>query len=242
MNHYPILVLSDIHLGSEYSHYEDVISFLEKIKCDLLILNGDIIDGWQLRKSIRNFKSDHTNFFRVLLKKIEEDNTRIIYVKGNHDDFLDRVLPFEFANFSIVSEYMLQTPAGRYYVTHGDVFDSITTQTKWLAQLGDVGYTLLLHINKYYNKYRIKRGKPYLSVSQKVKAKVKSAVSYISDFEDKLVTIARIKKANGVICGHIHHPANQYYNDIHYLNSGDWVENKTALVFTYDDKWEVICK
>lgn len=241
MNHYPILILSDIHLGSEYSRFREVIRFLENTSCETLILNGDIIDGWQLRKSTRHLTARHTDFFRLLMKKMEEQNTRIIYVRGNHDDFLDRIIPFHFANLSIVSEHMLETPGGqRYYVTHGDLFDTITSQMKWLAQLGDIGYTLLLHINKYYNMYRQKNGKPYYSVSQKVKGKIKSAVSYISDFEEKLVMIARLKKADGIICGHIHHAANIHYGNIHYLNSGDWVENRTALAFTQQGDWEII--
>jgi UDP-2,3-diacylglucosamine pyrophosphatase LpxH len=123
---------------------------------------------------------------------------------------------------------------------HGDIFDAITTNFRWLAKLGDTGYTLLLWINKIYNNYRIRRGLPYFSLSQLIKEKVKSAVSYISDYETELVKIARKKGCQGVICGHIHHPAIVQYNDIQYLNSGDWVESLTALVEDFDGNWEII--
>ncbi|MEG0950241.1 MAG: UDP-2,3-diacylglucosamine diphosphatase [Bacteroidales bacterium] len=240
MEHYPVLVLSDIHLGSEYSRIRELNLFLEKVSCDLLILNGDIIDGWQLRKSGRHLTSSHLDFFRILMAKIEDGKTKIVYVRGNHDDFLDKILPFRLPNFTIVSDYLLTTSTGLYYVTHGDLFDSITTQMRWLSLLGDAGYTVLLHLNKYYNLYRQKRGMPYRSFSRKIKGKIKSAVSYISDFEEKLVMIARMKKVNGIICGHIHQAANLYYDSINYLNSGDWVESLTALAFTQSGEWIII--
>ena len=127
----------------------------------------------------------------------------------------------------------------RYYVTHGDIFDTVTTQMKWLAKLGDTGYTFLLWLNKVYNLRRTKQGKPYYSLSQSIKNRVKTAVSYISDFEKELVGLARVKKCDGVICGHIHHPANTFYEDIHYLNSGDWVETLSALTEDEDGNWTI---
>lgn len=238
--YYPTVVVSDIHLGSEHSHAQEVTDFLKQVECDRLILNGDIIDGWQLQKPGRKWKQEHTNFFKTLMKMMETHNTEIIYVRGNHDDFLDNLVPLTFANISIVKEYMLEDHGKRYYVTHGDVFDSITTNMRWLARLGDVGYTFLLWFNKYYNRIREKKGKPYFSLSQVIKHKVKNAVSYISDFEQALVNLAKDKKADGVICGHIHHPANTYYGDIHYLNSGDWVESLSALVQNEEGEWSVV--
>ena len=145
-----------------------------------------------------------------------------------------------FYNVKIVKEYILETHGKRYYVTHGDLFDRVTTQMKWLARLGDAGYTFLLWVNRFYNQYRTKRGKPYYSLSQAVKQKVKSAVSYISDFEKVLVEFARVRKCDGVICGHIHHPANTYYDGIHYLNSGDWVESLSALTEDADGNWNIM--
>jgi UDP-2,3-diacylglucosamine pyrophosphatase LpxH len=123
---------------------------------------------------------------------------------------------------------------------HGDVFDSVTTNLKWVAKLGDVGYTFLLWLNQRYNNYRLKRGLPYYSLSQAVKAKVKSAVSYIDDFEKQLVCLANIRKCDGIICGHIHHPALKKIGNIEYMNSGDWVETLSALVETYEGMWEIV--
>ena len=147
--YYPTIVLSDIHLGSEHSRTEEVTRFLKHVDCDRLILNGDIIDGWQLKKSGKRWKQKHTDFFKVLMKMMEKRGTEIIYVVGNHDDFLDSLAPFKFSNISIVKDYLLKTRQGkRYFVTHGDIFDTVTTHMRWLAMLGDVGYTFLLWLNK----------------------------------------------------------------------------------------------
>jgi UDP-2,3-diacylglucosamine pyrophosphatase LpxH len=124
-------------------------------------------------------------------------------------------------------------------VVHGDIFDNVTSKMVWLAKLGDIGYTLLLWINRIYNIYRAKKGLEYYSLSQKIKQKVKSAVSYISDYEKELVALARARHADGIICGHIHQPANTHIDGIHYLNSGDWVETMSALLEHEDGTWEV---
>lgn len=238
-SHYKTIVVSDIHLGTTNSKAKEVVRFLKNNSCETLILNGDIIDGWQLRKG-GQWKKKHTRFFRVILKMIEKYNTKVIYVRGNHDDFLDHILPFEFAGISIVKEYIYESFNKRYLVIHGDIFDAITTNLRWLAKLGDTGYTFLLWLNKMYNNYRVKRGLPYYSLSQVVKQKVKSAVSYISDYEEELVKIARKKECAGVICGHIHHPAMIQYDDVLYLNSGDWVESLTAVVEDYQGNWKIL--
>ena len=239
--YYPTVVLSDIHLGTQHSKTEEVTAFLKSINCDRLILNGDIIDGWHLRKygMGKRWKAKHTEFFKVIMKMMENFGTRVIYVRGNHDDFLDGLAPLNFYNIQIVKDYVYENHGKRYYVTHGDVFDTVTTQMRWLAKLGDVGYTFLLWLNKVYNNYRLRRGKPYYSLSQSIKNRVKQAVAYISDFEKELVELARAKKCDGVICGHIHHPANTYYEGIHYLNSGDWVETLSALTEDEEGNWSV---
>lgn len=136
--------------------------------------------------------------------------------------------------------YMLESNGKHYFVTHGDVFDKVTTQMKWLAKLGDIGYTLLLWLNSQYNRWRIKQGKPYYSLSQEIKQKVKSAVSYISDFEKVLAEFARKRQCDGVICGHIHHPENKMIGGIHYLNSGDWVETLSALTEDENGNWNIL--
>lgn len=238
--YYPTVVLSDIHLGSEHSKTKEVTNFLKHIDCDRLILNGDIIDGWQLQKSGKRWKQAQTDFFKVLMKMMEKKGTKIIYVRGNHDDFLDKLVPFQFSNISIVKDYLLNSHGKRYLVTHGDIFDTVTTHMRWLAMLGDIGYTFLLWLNKIYNRNREKQGKPYFSLSQHVKHRVKSAVSYISDFEKELVKLALSRKLDGIICGHIHQAANVRYDNVHYLNSGDWVESMTALVENEQGEWNIV--
>lgn len=171
---------------------------------------------------------------------MENFGTEVIYVRGNHDDFLDNLAPMTFYNVKIVKEFIHTSHGRNYYITHGDIFDAVTTRMKWLSMLGDMGYTFLLWINKLYNNRRARQGKPYYSLSQSIKQKVKSAVSYISDFEKELVNYARARKCQGIICGHIHHPANQWYEDIHYLNSGDWVETLSALVEDESGNWDVL--
>ena len=222
---YRTIVLSDIHLGTSHSKVEQVCNFLSQANCERLILNGDIIDGWSLQKfGAGKWKPQHTRFFKIIMKMMENYGTEVIYIRGNHDDFIDSLAPLKFANLSIVKEYMLESNGRHYFITHGDVFDKVTTQMKWLAKLGDIGYTLLLWLNSQYNRWRIKQGKPYYSLSQEIKQKVKSAVSYISDFEKVLAEFARNRQCEGVICGHIHHPENKMIGDVHYLNSGDWVK------------------
>jgi len=228
-----------VHLGSKGSKAKELVRFLKKNTCDKLILNGDIIDAWQLKRSGK-WKKKHTRFFKVVLKMIEKSRTQVIYLRGNHDDFLDNVLPMQIGSLSIQRDYVHYSYGKKYWVLHGDIFDSITTNMKWLAKLGDIGYTFLLWANKMYNNRRIKKGLPYYSLSQIVKQKVKSAVSYISDFEKTLVDLARSKGYDGVICGHIHHPAIMDFEGITYLNSGDWVETLSALVEDEDGKWKIV--
>ena len=224
------IILSDIHLGSKHSKVHEVLSFLSSFSCKKLILNGDVIDGWQLRKSQKYWSETNTQFIKKIISKIVKEQTDVIYVRGNHDDFLDKIVPFAFPNIQVVKDYVLESQGRRYFVLHGDVFDHVTVNMRWLAMIGDVGYNFLLNLNRIYNYFRMKRGKPYFSLAQHMKQKVKSAVSYISDFEKELVKLSKHKHCNGVICGHIHSPANCHYGEIHYLNSGDWFESISDLV------------
>jgi len=237
---YPTIVISDVHLGTEHSKTKQLAEFLRTVNCETLILNGDIIDGWHLQKGGKGkWKKEHTDFFKIIMKMMENQNTKVIYIRGNHDDFIDHLAPFTFANISIVKDYMHEKNGKRYYVVHGDIFDNITSEMVWLAKLGDIGYTFLLWVNRIYNLYRTKKGLPYFSLSQSIKQKVKSAVSYISNFENELVSLAQARHADGIICGHIHQPANTMIDGIHYLNSGDWVESMSALLEKEDGSWEV---
>lgn len=232
------IIVSDIHLGSKWSKTKEVTKFLKMNSCQTLILCGDIIDGWAIMRSKKTkWKRRHTNFMKVLLD-ISHD-TKIIYIRGNHDDFLDRIMPINFLNISIVKDYVYTSGDKRFYVLHGDVFDKVTSSMSWLAKVGDVGYSLLLWINKVYNHRRIKRGLPYYSIAREIKNRVKASISYISDFEKHIVEIADTKGCSGVICGHIHHPDIKQLGHITYLNSGDWVESLSALIEDFDGNWSI---
>ncbi len=234
------IVLSDIHLGTAGSKAKEATEFLQNYSCQKLILNGDIIDGWQL-KQYGTWKKKHTAFFKAVLKQIVHYDTKVVYLRGNHDDFLDQVMPMKVGkNFSIRKDYTITSGTKKFYVTHGDVFDSITSQMKWLAYLGDMGYTFLLWVNKLYNQYRVSRGLPYYSLSQQIKSRIKQAVNYISDYELKLTELARARNCDGVICGHIHQPAIHELDGIIYMNSGDWVESMSALVEDHEGNWSLL--
>ncbi len=238
--HVRTVFLSDLHLGTTDSKVDEVNHFLRHIRCEKLVLNGDIIDGWQLTRSGRWTKA-HTRFIRLVLKMIEKRDTQIIYLRGNHDDILASFLPLEFENLSLVEDHIHHTPGGeKYLVLHGDIFDSITKNFVWLAHLGDWGYRALLGINRLYNAWRKWRGKEYWSLSKAIKARVKSAVSHISNFEDHIAELAEKRGCTGVICGHIHTPADKRIGAIHYLNSGDWVESLTAILEHHDGRFELI--
>lgn len=233
------LIISDVHLGTQGSKAKEIARFLKQYRCENLILNGDIIDGWQLKKSGR-WKRKHTRFFNRILKMIEHHQTSVYYLRGNHDDFLDQILPLQIGRLHIQSDLIYESNGKKYFVTHGDLFDSITRNLRWIAYLGDVGYTFLLWLNRVVNYYRFKAGLPYFSLSQYIKGKVKKAVSYIDDYEIELAKMAKAKGCDGIICGHIHKAENRMIDGIHYLNSGDWVETMSALAEDHEGNWQLI--
>lgn len=234
------IFISDVHLGTRNCKAEEAINFLKATRCEKLILNGDIVDGWALRSGGKWLPA-HTKFVRVVLKKMEKQGTEVIYLRGNHDDILERFLPIDFGNLRIQQEYVHETPQGDYLVVHGDGFDSITTGYKWMAVLGSLGYEMLLRFNRIYNRWRAFRGKEYFSLSSVVKGKVKSAVSFVGRYEDQLKEFADNRDCKGIICGHIHTAADKVLdNGVHYLNSGDWVESLTAIVESEPGDFEVI--
>lgn len=237
--HFKTIVISDIHLGTKGSKAKEIARFLKLYSCENLILNGDIIDGWQLKKS-GSWKRKHTRFFNRMLKMIEQDNTKVYYLRGNHDDFLDQILPLTIGNLSIQQDMIYESYGKKYFITHGDIFDSVTSHFRWIAYLGDVGYTFLLWLNRQVNYYRRKKGLPYYFLSQYVKGKVKKAVSYIDNFETELAKFAQSKGCDGIICGHIHKPENRIIDGIEYLNSGDWVETMSALAEDHEGNWQLI--
>jgi len=233
------VILSDVHLGTPDSKVREVNHFLRHVRTAKLILNGDIIDGWQLTRS-GNWTKAHTRFVRIVLKMLEKRDTEIVYLRGNHDDVLESFLPLAFENLSIVEDHIHEGPAGRYLVLHGDVFDSVTKNFVWLAHLGDWGYRALLRLNRAYNAWRAWRGKEYWSLSKAIKARVKEAVSHVSNFEEHIAQLARERGCSGVMCGHIHSAADKMIGPIHYLNSGDWVESLTAIVEHWDGRYELV--
>ncbi len=233
------VILSDIHLGTPDSKATEVNHFLRHVRCEKLILNGDIIDGWQLKRNGQWTKA-HTRFIRIVLKMLEKRDTQIVYLRGNHDDILAKFLPLDFENLQIVEEYVHESHGKRYLVLHGDVFDTVTKNFVFLAHLGDWGYRFLLRLNRAYNAWRAWRGLEYWSLSQAIKAKVKSAVSHISNFEDHIAELALARGCQGVMCGHIHTPADKQLGAVHYLNSGDWVESLTAVVEHWDGRFELL--
>ena len=233
------VILSDVHLGTADCRAREVNHFLKHVRCEKLILNGDIIDGWQLRRS-GSWTKAHSRFVRIVLKMLEKRDTRIVYLRGNHDDILARFLPLEFENLQIVEQHIHEGVDRRYLVIHGDVLDAVTMKMVWLSHLGDFGYQLLMRINRLYNRYRAWRGREYYSISKAIKARVKEAVNFVSKFEDQISALARQHGCTGVMCGHIHTAADKLIGDIHYLNSGDWVESLTALVEHLDGRFELI--
>ena len=222
-----------MHLGSKASRSKDALKFIEKNSCERLILNGDIVDGWALKRGGK-WKDSHTRFVKRVLKIAKK--AEVIYVVGNHDDFLDKFRPLNLNQIRIVREYIMTDLRGRrLYVFHGDVLDVFSTSMRWLAVIGSVGYDIALWLNRLYNVYREWRNLPYYSISQAIKSRVKSALSFMSDFEKKAISLAESKGCEVAVCGHIH----QAKLGDQYMNSGDWCESCSALVEKLDGTWEI---
>lgn len=238
---YKNVVISDVHLGSEHSKLAELTGFLSSIDCERLILAGDIIDGYQLHQKQDRWTYRESSLFRVIMKMMEAQGTEVIYVTGNHDDFLDSLAPSRMFNISIVNEFIVNDFNKKYVVIHGHAFDSVTLRLRWLARLGDMGYNMLIRFNKVWNKARRHRGAESYSLSKAVKHGVKKAVAILTGFEKDLADFAFAKGCDGIICGHIHHTEDKILrHNIHYLNSGDWVETMSALVQTMEGEWKVL--
>jgi UDP-2,3-diacylglucosamine pyrophosphatase LpxH len=236
MKHKAIIV-SDIHLGTKDSKVKKFIEFLEENSTELLILNGDIIDGWALNRGSK-WKKSHTEVISKLLKLSKK--TKIIWIRGNHDEFIKDYIGSEFGNIEMREDYVLKLKESNYFVFHGDVIDVFITRYKWIAKLGSIGYDLALWVNRWYNRWRTWRGLPYRSISKDIKQGVKGAINYINDFESSAITMAKKNGCQGVICGHIHQAADKFMKEGHYLNSGDWVESMTALIIDKQDNISLI--
>lgn len=238
---YRSIFISDIHLGTKFSKAKRVLNFLKHNESENLILVGDIIDGWAIKRKFI-WPQTHSDVIQKVLKKARK-GTKVTFITGNHDEFLRPFVPLILGDsLNVTNELDYYSLDGKkYYVTHGDFFDSITMTKKWLAILGDYGYDLLLHLNAILNFFRQKLGiKKYWSLSKYVKDNVKTSVSFINDFESVLSNHAKNKGYDGIICGHIHKAEIRYIDEIIYLNCGDWVENCTAIVETLEGEFKII--
>jgi UDP-2,3-diacylglucosamine pyrophosphatase LpxH len=231
--------ISDLHLGTPGCQAKALLDFLRDVQCETLYLVGDIIDGWQLRRSWY-WPQAHNDVVQKLLRKARK-GTRVVFVPGNHDEFARRYVTHTFGGIEVVDDCMHVTADGRMlWVTHGDLFDGVIQCAKWLAYVGDAAYEFTLKVNRWFNRARARLGLPYWSLSRYLKHKVKRAVSYIDDFEAAVAREARRRGADGVVCGHIHHAEMRDIDGTLYCNDGDWVESLTALVEYDDGRLEII--
>jgi len=231
--------ISDVHLGTPGCQANQLLAFLRALECDTLYLVGDIIDGWQLRRSWY-WPQAHNDVVQKLLRKARK-GTRVVFVPGNHDEFARRYVEHNFGGVDVVDDAVHTTADGRaLWITHGDLFDGVIQYAKWLAYLGDTAYELLLKLNRHLNSLRARMGLPYWSLSKYLKLKVKRAVSYIGDFETAVAREARRRGVHGVVCGHIHHAEMREIDGVLYANDGDWVESLTALVEHADGRLEIV--
>jgi len=231
--------ISDTHLGTRGSKADFLCDFLKHNDCETLYLVGDIIDGWKMQKRTY-WPQEHSNVIRRILTRAKR-GTNVVYVTGNHDDFLRRYSGMSFGNIHLVDEAIHTTADGRQlWVVHGDAFDSIVCNQKWLALAGDWAYESMLRFNVIFNRARHLLGLDYWSLSAYLKYKVKKAVSFISDYEKTLAHECQKRDMQGVVCGHIHHPEVSMIGDIQYANSGDWVESCSALVEDQQGQLEII--
>ncbi len=234
-----VAVISDVHLGTYGCHAAELVKYLKSIKPETLVLNGDIIDIWQFSKSY--FPKEHMQVIKQITGMIAK-GVKIYYVTGNHDEMMRKFEGFELGSFKIVNKIVLNLEAGRAWIFHGDVFDVTMKHTKWIAKLGGQGYDLLIVFNRFINRILEKTGREKISLSKKIKDSVKGAVKHANNFELTAAEIGISNEYNYVVCGHIHKPEIREIKtdkgNITYLNSGDWVENLTALEYN-NGEWNI---
>lgn len=235
-----VAVISDIHLGTYGCHAKELLRYLKSIKPKVLVLNGDIVDIWQFSKSY--WPASHMRVVRHLAG-LAAKGTRIHYLTGNHDELLRKFAGMRLGNFTIANKLVMDLPDGQAWLFHGDVFDVTMRHSRWLAKLGAKGYDLLILINRFVNFLLEKMGRPRVGLSKAVKDRVKGAVSLVSDFEHTAAAIAVDEGYRYVVCGHIHCPEikriETQKGEVMYLNSGDWIENLTALEYNEASGWSL---
>ncbi|MFM2116840.1 MAG: hypothetical protein RL316_30 [Bacteroidota bacterium] len=235
-----VVVLSDIHLGTYGCHAKELVQYLKSISPQLLILNGDVIDGWQFSKSY--FPTAHMQVIKEILDLMSR-GTRVVYITGNHDEMLRRYSDLSLGNFQLTDKLVIEMNGEKTWIFHGDVFDATTKgSAKIIAKLGGVGYDWLILANRFINWFLTRVGQPKMSLSKQVKNGVKKAVRWIADFEQTAAELAIDKGYDYVICGHIHQPQQRVIKtntgQVTYLNSGDWIENLTALEYN-NKEWKI---
>ncbi len=234
-----VVVISDIHLGTYGCHAGELLCYLKSVKPKTLILNGDIIDIWQFNKSY--WPESHMQVIKQITGLIAK-NVKVYYVTGNHDEMLRKFVGFKMGSLEIVNKVVLNLDGKKAWFFHGDVFDVIMQNSKWLAKLGAKGYDTLILINRLFNHISEKMGRGKLSFSKKIKNSVKSAVKFIDDFEQIAADIAISNAYDYVVCGHIHQPEikkiKNKEGEVTYLNSGDWIENLTTLEYN-EGAWKI---
>lgn len=238
--HYRSIFISDIHLGTKGCQAELLNDFLKHHSCDYLYLVGDIIDGWRIKKKFF-WKDSHSNVIRHIINK-QRHGTTVIYIAGNHDEFIRPWLThINLGGIILADNYDHCGADGKkYLVTHGDLFDGVTSLAPWLSRLGDDAYNFLIWLNRHFNKARNLFGLRYWSLSSYLKKNVKKSLDFIFAFEKNLATYASSKNYEGVICGHIHTPEIKEVAGITYMNDGDWQESCSALVEHDDGKFELV--
>jgi len=236
-----LCVISDVHLGTYGCQAKSLNKYLKSINPETLILNGDIIDIWQFNK---NFWPDsHMKVVQRIFKMMSA-GTQVYYLTGNHDEMLRKFTDFKMGRLQVLNKLVLNLNGKTAWFFHGDVFDITMKNSKWLAKLGAIGYDTLILINSFVNWISMRLGKGKISLSKKIKNSVKKAVQFISNFEQTAIDIAIEKQYDFVVCGHIHQPAIRVVETeagkTTYLNSGDWIENLTALEYN-NHQWELYC-
>jgi UDP-2,3-diacylglucosamine pyrophosphatase LpxH len=232
--------LSDIHLGTRACQAERLLAFLREYECENLFLVGDIVDFWAMNRSI-HWSSSQNTVVQKILRRARHD-VRVILVPGNHDEALRQYVGTSFGGIELLREHVHEAADGkRYLIIHGDEFDQVTLHHRWVALLGDASYNLLVRLNGWISYVRRKLGVPgYWSLAGYAKRKVKSAVSFIFNFEESVLRHVRERGLDGVICGHIHVAALRNADGITYANCGDWVDSCTAVVEHHDGRMELV--
>ncbi len=239
VNRYRTIWISDIHLGTRGCKAEYLLDFLRYTESEYLYLVGDIVDGWRLRKSWY-WAQSHNDVVQKILRKARK-GTKVIYIPGNHDEWLRDYTEAQFGGVWLESEAIHVTADGkRLLVIHGDAFDGVVRYARWLALLGDGAYELTLRLNNYFNWARRHLGYPYWSLSAYLKSRVKNAVQFVSDYAHAISAEAHRRQVDGIVCGHIHQPEMRDMNGVLYCNDGDWVESCSALVEHFDGRLEIL--